>query len=76
LPLPITGMVTAASIAFDFDYDGNTQGGRDSGTDAAILLRAIGLETEQFVEATGTITRAVGLSFTLTAGLERNYSNP
>ena len=75
-PLPITGMVVSSAIAFDFDYDANVQGGRDAGTDAAILLRAIGLETAQFVEATGTIVRAVGQSFTLTAGLERNYSNP
>jgi hypothetical protein len=75
-PLPITGMISGSSISFDFDYDGNVQGGRDSGQNAAIVLRAIGLETAQFVEATGTITRATGLSFTLTAGLERNYSNP
>jgi len=75
-PVPITGLISGAAIAFDFDYDGNTQGGRTAGTDAAIILRAIGLETAQFVEASGTITRAVGLSFTLTAGLERNYSNP
>jgi hypothetical protein len=77
-PLPITGAITGSSIAFDFDYDGNVQGGRTPGgsNDANIIIRAIGLETAQFVEATGTITRAVGLSFTLTAGLERNYSNP
>jgi hypothetical protein len=75
-PLPIQGAITSSSVAFDFDYDGNVQGGRDAGTDAAIILRAIGLETAQFVEATGTVTRAVGLSFTLTSGLERNYSNP
>jgi hypothetical protein len=75
-PLPITGMVTSSSIAFDFDYDANVQGGRTAGNNASILLRAIGLETAQFVEATGTIGRSVGQSFTLTAGLERNYSNP
>lgn len=75
-PIPITGAISSSSVAFDYDYDGNVQGGRTSGTDANILLRAIGLETAQFVEATGVITRAVGLSFTLTAGLERNYSNP
>jgi hypothetical protein len=75
-PLPITGMITGSTRAFDFDYDGNTQGGRTAGSDANIILRAIGLETAQFVETTGVITRAVGLSFTLTAGLERNYSNP
>lgn len=75
-PLPITAAIVSSSVAFDFDYDANVQGGRTAGTNAAIILRAIGLETAQFVEATGTITRAVGLSFTLTSGLERNYSNP
>ena len=72
----IAGAISGPSSAFDFDYDGNTQGGRTAGLDANILLRAIGLETAQFVEVTGTITRAVGQSFTLTAGLERNYLNP
>jgi len=75
-PLPITGAIISSSVSFDFDYDGNVQGGRTSGTDAAIRLRAIGLDTAQFVETTGSITRNTGLSFTLTAGLERNYSNP
>jgi hypothetical protein len=75
-PLPITGVITGSTAAFDFDYDGNVQGGRTSGTNAAIILRAIGLETAQFVEATGEIKRETGLSFTLTAGLERNYLNP
>lgn len=77
-PLPITGPISSSAIAFDFDYDGNVQGGRTPGgsNDANILIRAIGLETAQFVEASGTITRNTGLSFTLTAGLERNYANP
>jgi len=72
----ISGTIGAASVGFDFDYDGNTQGGRTAATDAAITLRAIGLETGQYVETTGTITRNTGLSFSLVAGLERNYSNP
>lgn len=76
-PVPIQGLIGgSASVAFDYDYDANVQGGRDASTDAAIILRAIGLESAQFVEATGTITQAVGLSFTLTAALERNYLNP
>lgn len=75
-PLPIQGSIVGSSVSFDFDYDGNVQGGRTSSTDAAIILRAIGLNTAQFVEATGLITRNTGLSFTLTAALERNYSNP
>ncbi len=65
-----------ASISFDFDYDGNNQGGRTPGTDAAITLVAIGEDTAQYVLATGTITRAVGQNFGLVAPLERNYNNP
>lgn len=73
---PITGLINGQSeISFTFDYDGNTQGGRSSGQDADVTLRAIGLETGQFVEATFTITKATGLSFPVTAALERNYLN-
>ena len=68
--------IGGATAAFDFDYDGNTQGGRSAGTDAAITLKAIGTDTGQYVETEGTITRNVGLSFSLVAALERNYSNP
>jgi hypothetical protein len=75
-PIPITGTIVSTPVSFDFDYDGNTQGGRTAGTDAEIVIRAIGLNTAQFAEVTGTITRATGLSFSLVASLERNYSNP
>lgn len=66
-----------SSISFDFDYDGNVQRGAGSaGVDAPITIVAMGLNTSQYVVATGTITRAVGQSFSLVAALERNYSNP
>lgn len=71
----IQGSIGAASIPFDFDYDGNTQGGRTQATDADVVLRAIGLDTAQFVETTGTITRDTGQVFSLVASLERNYEN-
>jgi hypothetical protein len=64
----------ASSVSFDFDYDGNTQGGRTPATNAAIVLVAIGLDTAQFVRLDGTITRATGLTFALVSSLERNYS--
>ena len=70
----ISGAIGAASIAFDFDYDNNVQGGRTAATNAPIVIRAIGLEDAQFAETTGTITRATGLSFSVVAALERNYS--
>jgi len=73
----IAGNVSGnSSISFDFDYDGNTQGGRTAGTDADVTIVSIGLNTAQYVVATGTITRATGLNFSLVAPLERNYSNP
>lgn len=71
---PITGDVSGnASVSFDFDYDNNTQGGRTAGTDANVIVVGIGLNTAQFVSVDGTISRNVGLVFTLVSALERNY---
>ena len=72
----ITGEITSASIAFDFDYDGNVQGGRTAGTDAAVSIVAQGLPGATWVLTTFTITRATGQSITINADDERNYSNP
>ena len=73
----ISGNIAGAtSVAFDFDYDGNVQGGRTAGTDADITIVAIGLSGAQYVVAEGTITRATGQNFSLVAPLERNYANP
>lgn len=73
----ITGDVDgAASVGWDFDYDGNTQGGRTAGTDADVTIVAIGTAIAQYVVATATIQRAVGQNFSLVAALERNYNNP
>jgi len=64
------------SIGFDFDYDGNTQQSRTAGTDADVVIVAIGLESAQYVSATATIGRAAGQNISLVAPLERNYSDP
>ena len=65
------------STPFDFDYDNNVQGGRSSGSDALVVLVAAGLETGQVAVVKNlTITRATGLTFSVTSALERNYSNP
>jgi len=73
---PIEGSITQTSISFDFDYDGNNQGGRTPGTDADIVLVAIGLDGAQWVSGSFTITRTTGLSFPVNAAQERVYSNP
>ncbi len=66
----------SSSIQRTFNYDGNVQGGRTAGTDAAITVIGIGLATGQYVRATGTISRSISNTVSLVAALERNYANP
>jgi len=73
---PLNGAVTQQNIAFDYDYDGNTQGGRTEGTDAPYTAVAIGLDTGQYVKTTGSLTRTTSNVVNFVAALERNYSNP
>jgi len=74
---PIVGAVSSTSIAFDFAYTTNTQGGRTADTDASVALVAMGEDQAQgAINKVLTITKSTGLSFSLTAALERNYSNP
>ncbi len=72
---PISGTVSASSIPFSFSYDSNVQGGRTAGTDAQVTVVAIGLTTGQYVSTTATITRSIGQTISLTASLERNFTN-
>ena len=72
----ITGSISTNSISFDFDYAGNTQGGRSGGTDAIVVIVAMGLNGAEWIEGEFTITENTGLSFPVNAGTERNYSNP
>ena len=73
---PITGNVPGGgSQSFDYDYDGNQQRGVGSeGSDAPIVLIAIGLETAQYIRFDDTITRDKVNNFALQAATERNYS--
>ncbi len=73
---PIEGTIGGPSVGFDFDYDNNAQGGRTPNEDANIVIRALGEDVAAFVEVFGIITRATGLSFSLVAPLERNFTNP
>jgi hypothetical protein len=69
----IAGTITAGSIPFTFDYDGNVQGGRTAGTDAAVTVVAGNPGSAKPVVATGTISRSKGISITLTAETDRAY---
>ena len=70
----IEGTISSGSVSFDYDYDGDTEGG-GAGVDKNVTLVAIGLNSAQYVLATGTITRTTQNSISLVAALERNYSN-
>ena len=73
---PITGTIASTTIPYDFDYDNNVQGGRTSNTVAVIIVRVLGTDVAVNAEGASTITRATGLSVSVTAPLERNYLNP
>jgi hypothetical protein len=72
----ITGTITGASVTKTYDFDGNVQGGRVPPAVPDITVVAIGLNTGQYVRATGTIARSKSNSVALVAPLERNYANP
>ena len=65
-----------ASIVLSYSYDSNIdRGPASSGTDAPITVVALGLNSAQYVNATGTITRSTSNTVSLTSPLERNYAN-
>jgi hypothetical protein len=72
----ITGQITAANIAFDFDYTNNSQGGRTPNTDADIVIVAQGISGARWVEASFTIGQSTGQSMPVNAADELVYSNP
>jgi len=73
----ITDVITSIAVAFDYDYTSNIQRGAASAdSDAPITIVALGEDGAQWVEATGTISKATGLEFNVTAQDELNYLNP
>lgn len=69
---PITGVISSGSIAFTFDYDGDTLGGT-AGTDKAVTLIGIRPGSGKFAVATGTLSRSKGISLSLVAESDRVY---
>jgi len=73
----ITGQITSGTIAFDFDYDGNVQGGRTAGTPAPVVVIAQGIPSAQVVPpVNATITASTGIVINVNAAQERVYANP
>lgn len=72
----IDGQITAASIAFDFDYTNNNQGGRTADSDAPVYVVALAYDGAQYVLASYTITKSTGQAIPINAVDELNYENP
>ncbi len=72
----IDGQVDQTNIVFDFNYDGNVQGGRTASADAPVVVVAQGLNDSEWIFAEFIITQATGLSFPVNAPDERTYLNP
>ena len=70
---PITGTISAGSIAFTFDYDGDTLGG-SAGTEKAVTLIGIRPNYGKFAVATGLLSRSKGISLSLVAEADRVYA--
>lgn len=72
------------SKSFEYDFDNNAQGGRETGPVAAaevtagtsVTVVAIDTEKAQYNKVEGTIKRQNSNIITLAPALERNYSNP
>jgi hypothetical protein len=71
---PITGTISSGSIAFDFDWNGNTQGGYAGSTPRPVTLIGIRPGSGKFAVATGTITQSKTISLSLVAEQDRVYA--
>lgn len=71
---PITGTISSGSIGFDYDYDGNVQGGFTGGTDRPVTLIGVRPGTGKFVVATGSLTRSKAIALSLVAEADRVYA--
>jgi hypothetical protein len=70
---PIAGTISASSIAFTFDYDGDSDGGT-AGTDKPVILVAVRPGAGKYTVATGTLTESKGISISAVAEQDRAYA--
>lgn len=71
---PITGTISSGSVAFDFDWNGNTQGGFAGSTSRNVTLIAIRPGYGKFAVGTGTITQSKAIKISATAEQDRVYA--
>ena len=78
----ISCCVCMACISFNWDFDGNVQGGRliacppACSANANVTVVAIGLCAAQYVTTTSTIARTKTNNISIVGALERNFDDP
>ena len=75
-PLFANNVPISGEFQQGYAYTDNSQGKNAGSTALPIIVRAIGLEKGQFIETDPATLGATDLTIAVTAGLERNYSNP
>jgi hypothetical protein len=70
---PVTGLISAASIAFDFDYDNDSNGGT-AGTNKPVTLIGVRPGFGKYAVATGILTQSKVISLSLVAEQDRVYA--
>ena len=69
--------IVGGAYTFSYDYDGNVQrGAASASSDAPVTLQMVGLAGFVVGTTEFTITRQATLGVNVSAGDERNYSNP
>lgn len=75
-------LIAGARYEFSYAFDNNSQKDRrkkinpNEADNIAVVIRALGLKTGTWAEATGTVTKQNTNAFSLVSPVERNYSNP
>lgn len=71
---PIAGTISSGVINFDFDWNGNTQGGYATETERPVTLIAIRPGSGKFAVGTGTITQSKTIKISAVAEQDRVYA--
>lgn len=70
----IQGTITGSTISTTFDYDGNVQGGRTAGTDAAVTMVVVNPGSSKPVTVTATITRSSAMTIASAGVTDYGYT--
>ena len=70
----IAGVILSGTIAFTYDYDGNTQDGKAPGTDREVTLVGVRPGYGKYASGIGLLNRSKAISVALVAEQDRAYS--